>query len=176
MTSPARLPAVDRRGSATVTLPSDHEIRITRVFDAPAQVVFDVWTTPEHVRRWWSDDRAPLVVCDIDLRVGGSWRYVTRDEAGAEAGWRGTYQEIDAPHRLVTTEMFESHPDGQALDTWTLVEHDGTTVLTVNVLHTTQENRDGHLNSGMEPGMQLALDRFEVQLALVAVVDRQPAS
>jgi len=156
--------AVDRRGSATVTTPSDREIRITRIFDAPAQVVFDVWTTPAYVRRWWSGDRAPLVVCEIDLRVGGAWRYVTRDAQGVELAWSGVYQEIEAPHRLVATEMFEAHPDAVAQNTWTLEERDGTTMLTVDVLHASQDNRDGHLNSGMEPGMQLALDRFETLL------------
>ena len=106
-----------RFGSATVSLPSDLEIVIQRVFDAPAAVVFEVWTSPEYVRRWWSGEDAQLVVCDIDLRVGGSWRYVTRDGDGIELGWHGTYRAIEPPRRLVSTEVFEDYPEGEALDT-----------------------------------------------------------
>jgi uncharacterized protein YndB with AHSA1/START domain len=150
-----------RYGSATVTTPSDLEICITRTFDAPAALVFRAWTTPALVRRWWGSDTAPLVVCDIDLRVGGSWRYVTRDESGLELGWHGTYREIAAPHRLVSTEVFEGYPDGEALNTMTLEERDGSTLLTAMVRHTSRANRDGHLDSGMEGGMQLTFDRLE---------------
>ena len=157
--------ASTRYGSAVVTLPSDREILITRVFDAPAALVFRAWTTPELVRRWWSGDAAPLVVCDIDLRPGGRWRYVTRDADGTELGWHGEYLEIEAPRRLVSTETFEGYPDASAQDTLVLTERDGTTVLTVTVLHASKENRDGHVASGMEGGLQLALDRVEDILA-----------
>lgn len=150
-----------RYGSAVVTTPSDLEIRITREFAAPAALVFKVWTTPEYVRRWWSGDDSPVVLCDIDLRVGGNWRYVTRSADGTELGWHGAYQMIDEPHRLVSTEVFEGYPDGEALNTMTLVERDGITMLTVLVLHASVQNRDGHLNSGMEGGMQLALNRVD---------------
>lgn len=152
---------MNRHGSATVSLPSDREILITRSFDAPANVVFEAWTSPDYVKRWYSDDAAPVVTCDIDLRVGGSWRYVIRTEDGTEFAWHGTYQEIDPPRRLVSTEVFEGFPDAEAVNTLTLAEHDGTTTLTVNVLHASKENRDGHVNSGMEGGMQQALDRLE---------------
>jgi len=154
-----------RHGSAVVTLPSDREILITRVFDAPAALVFRAWTSPELVRRWWSSADAPLVVCDIDLRPGGAWRYVTRYPDGTELGWHGTYLDIDAPTRLVSTETFEGYPDGTAQDTLHLTERDGTTVLTVTVLHTSKENRDGHVASGMEPGLQRSLDRIDEILA-----------
>ena len=150
-----------RHGSAVVTLPSDREILITRVFDAPAGLVFRAWTTPELVRRWWGWTTSPLVVCDIDLRPGGAWRYVTRDADGTELGWHGTYLEIEAPHRLVSTEVFEGYPDGEAQNTLALTERDATTVLTVNVLHSSKENRDGHVGSGMERGLQHSLDRVE---------------
>jgi uncharacterized protein YndB with AHSA1/START domain len=150
-----------RHGSARVTLPSDREIRITRVFDAPAALVFKAWTTPELVSRWWGFESAPLVVCDIDLRPGGAWRYVTREADGTELGWHGTHLEVDAPHRLVSTEVFEGYPDGQAQNTLVLTEHDGTTDLVVTVLHTSRENRDGHVASGMEGGLQHSLDRVE---------------
>ena len=150
-----------RPGSATVTTPSEREILITRTFDAPAERVFDAWTTPEHVRRWWGSEEAPLVECDIDLRIGGSWRYVMRDADGSEFAWHGTYREIERPGRLVSTEVFEGFPDAEALNSATFTEQDGTTTLSVTVLHASKENRDGHLDSGMEAGMQLVLDRLE---------------
>jgi uncharacterized protein YndB with AHSA1/START domain len=150
-----------RPGSATVTTPSEREILITRTFDAPAERVFDAWTTPEHVRRWWGSEEAPLVECDIDLRIGGSWRYVMRDADGSEFAWHGIYREIERPGRLVSTEVFEGFPDAEALNSATFTEQDGTTTLSVTVLHASRENRDGHLDSGMEAGMQLVLDRLE---------------
>ncbi len=150
-----------RHGSAAVTTPTDCEILITRTFDAPAARVFDAWTKPEHVREWWGSEDAPLVVCDIDLRVGGMWRYVVGYSDGKELGWHGTYREIERPDRLVSTEVWEPFPDGESVNTMTLAEQDGTTTMTVRVLHASKENRDGHLNSGMETGMQVVLDRLE---------------
>ena len=99
---------MNRHGTAVVTLPSDTDINITRVFDASGETVFAAWTTPEHVRRWWGSDEAPLTVCDIDLRVGGNWRYAM-DLNNTEYAWHGTYQDIVAPTRLVSTEVFEGH-------------------------------------------------------------------
>ena len=153
-------PLGSRFGSAVVTLPTDTQIQITRVFDAPAAIVFEAWTTPELVRRWWGSDDHPLTVCDIDLRVGGDWRYAMTMN-GAELGWHGTYRAITAPHRLVSTEVFEGYPDGEAVNTLTLDEADGTTTLTVVVQHQTKENRDGHIASGMEAGMQRTLDQLD---------------
>ncbi len=158
-----------RHGTAIVSLPSDLEICITRVFDAPATLVFKAWTTPDLVRRWWGFESSPLVLCDIDLRPGGAWRYLTRDADGVELGWHGVYREIDAPNRLVSTEVFEGYPDGEACNTLTLTEVDGGTELTVIVLHATKENRDGHVGSGMERGLQHSLDR--VDDLLVALVE-----
>jgi uncharacterized protein (TIGR03086 family) len=152
-------------GSAVVTLPSDTEIKIHRVFDAPATLVFDVWTTPQHVRRWWGSIDAPLTECTIDLRVGGNWRYVTRTQGGVELGWHGTYEEILVPGRLVSTEVFEGFPDAESLNTLTLVERDGQTMLEVLVRHRTKENRDGHVNSGMEAGMQKCMNEVDDILA-----------
>ena len=153
-------PLGSRFGSAVVTLPTDTQIQITRVFDAAAEIVFQAWTTPELVRRWWGSPERPLTVCDIDLRVGGHWRYAM-DYAGAEIGWHGTYQVIEAPVRLVSTEVFEGFPDGEAVNTLTLEHVDGTTTLTVVVQHQAKENRDGHIASGMEAGMQTTLDRLD---------------
>jgi uncharacterized protein YndB with AHSA1/START domain len=151
----------NRHGSATVTLPSDREILITRRFDAPAALVFKAYTTPELVKRWWGFDSSEWLVCDIDLRPGGAWRYVTREEGGVEVGFHGEYREIEAPHRIVTTEVYEGFPDAAALDTVTFEERDGVTTMTINVLHTTQEHRDGHIASGMEGGLQVSMNRLE---------------
>jgi uncharacterized protein YndB with AHSA1/START domain len=154
-----------RYGSAEVTLPSDREIYITRLFDAPAELVFDVWTSPDAVARWWSDETAPVVACEIDLRVGGSWRYVIRKPDGTELAWSGVYREIDRPHRLVATEVFEPYPHAESVNTMTLEEHDGSTTMRVTAVYATKEARDGHLNAPMEPGMQLALNRVDDLLA-----------
>lgn len=150
-----------RHGSATVTLPSDTEILITRAFAAPAALVFEALTTPAHVRNWWGFETSPLVVCDIDLRVGGRWRYVTRDESGVELGWHGEYLEIESPHRIVSTEVFEGFPDAGSVNTTTLAEAGGITTLQTLVQHQSQEYRDGHVNSGMEGGMQHTFDRLD---------------
>lgn len=153
-------PTGSRLGSAVVTLPTDTQIQITRVFDAPAVVIFQAWTTPELVRRWWGTPEHPLTVCDIDLRVGGDWRYaMVMDDT--ELAWHGTYQVIDAPYQLVSTEVFEGFPDAEAVNTLTLDEADGTTTLRVVVQHRTKANRDGHIDSGMETGMQTTLDRLD---------------
>lgn len=152
----------DRHGSAVITLPSDTEILITRVFDAPADLVYETLTTPELVQRWWGFDTSEWDVCDIDLRVGGTWRYVIRDR-GMEVGFHGEYRELDRPRRIVSTEVFEGYPDPDAasVNTITLDEVDGVTTMSVLVQHTSQEHRDAQLASGMESGMQVSYDRLE---------------
>lgn len=105
------------------------------------------------------------MICDIDLRVGGNWRYVTRDGDGTELGWHGTYREIESPGRLVSTEVFEGYPDGEAINTMLLTEVDGVTTMSVTVLHTSTQNRDGHIDSGMEGGMQVTLNRLQDLMA-----------
>lgn len=157
---------MNRSGSAVVTLLTDLEIDITRVFDAPPAKVFRAWTEPQFVRRWWGREDAPLVVCDIDLRPGGNWRYVSRMADGSELGWHGTYLEVAAPHRLVSTEVFEGFPDAQSQNTLTLtLGEDGATVMRIRVLHASKANRDGHVDSGMEHGLQLSLDAVDQVLA-----------
>jgi len=156
---------IDRSGSAVVTLPSDHEIRITRRFNAPADLVFEVWTTPEHVRNWWGFPDHPVVSCEIDLRIGGKWRYVVRHPELGEIAWSGTYLEIERPWRLVSTETFEPHPDAETTNRMTLSEEDGVTTIDVLVTHPSRESRDGHLGAGMEGGMQVSLDRIDEILA-----------
>jgi uncharacterized protein (TIGR03086 family) len=156
-----------RRGSATVTLPSATEILITRTFEAPRLLVWEALTTPRHLLRWWGPAWCPLVRCEIDLRPGGSWRYESRKDDGAELAWYGTYREIVAPERIVTTEVFEPFPEAEALNTMTLTEHDGVTTLQTLVRHRTNEARDGHVDSGMEGGTQDTFDRLDDLLVVV---------
>ena len=112
-------PTSNRHGSAVITLPSDTEILITRSFDAPAALVYKAITTPELVKRWWGFDTSVWEVCEIDLRVGGQWRYVIK-EHDMEVGFHGEYHELDAPHRIVSTEVFEGFPDAGSVNTVTL--------------------------------------------------------
>ena len=151
-------------GTAVVTLPADRQILIVREFDAPKHLVYEAWTTPELVRQWWCGERGEMTVADIDLRVGGKWRYAMVANAGFEVAFHGEYREIVPNERLVSTEAYEGipDPDGNAsLNTLTLTEVDGRTRLEVLVEHPTQEGRDMHIQSGMEGGMQEAMDRLE---------------
>jgi uncharacterized protein YndB with AHSA1/START domain len=147
--------------SATVTLPTDDQILITREFDAPKQLVYKAWTTPELVRRWWTAKRGEMTTCEIDLRVGGMWRYAMVAEGGLDVAFHGEYREIVPNERIVSTEVFEGMPEGEALDTMTFTEADGRTTVTILVQHTSREHRDAHINSGMEDGLQDALDLLE---------------
>ena len=155
---------IDRSGSAEVTLPSDTEILITRKFDAPADLVFDVWTTPEHVRNWWGWETDQMRVCEIDLRVGGTYRFVAGDD-DREVAFRGVYREIERPHRLVASEVYEPYPESESVNTLTLEESDGVTTMTILVTHLTKEARDATIDSGMERGLQHSLDRVDRVLA-----------
>ena len=152
---------VTSSGTATVTLPADDQILITREFDAPKHLVYKAWTTPELVRQWWSGERGEVTTCDIDLRVGGTWRYVMIAHGGLEVGFHGEYHEIVPNERIVCTEVYEGMPDAGAVETLTFTEVDSRTTLTMLVQHETQEHRDAHINSGMEGGMQESMDRLE---------------
>ena len=155
-------------GKAVVTLPEDDQILITREFDAPKHLVYEAFTTPEHVKRWWAGKRGDVKSADIDLKVGGKWRYVMDAQGGFEVAFHGEYREIVPNERIVSTEVFED-PDGMwktdanwfSVNTATLTEEDGRTTLTVLVQHNTKEHRDGHIESGMEGGMQESMDALE---------------
>jgi uncharacterized protein YndB with AHSA1/START domain len=156
--------AVATSGTAKVTLPTDRQILITREFDAPRHLVYRAWTTPELVRRWWHAKRGEVTVCDIDLRVGGAWRYVMVTPDGMEVGFHGEYREIVPNERLVSTEIYEGLPDGDsdpALNTLSLEEAGGRTTVTLLVETPTKEQRDAIVESGMEDGLQDALDLVE---------------
>jgi len=157
--------AVTSSRRAVVTLPSDEQILITREFDAPRHLVFKAYTTPELVRRWFHANRGEMTVCDIDLRVGGGWRYVMTAHGEFEVGFHGEYREIVPDERLVSTEVYEGMPDAPALDTVTFTEVDGRTTLSILVQHSSRENRDAHINSGMEDGLQDAMALLDAVLA-----------
>jgi len=146
---------------AVVTLPSDTQILITREFDAPKDLVYKAYTTPELIKRWWSGDRGEVTIADVDLRVGGSWRYVMTANGGFEVGFHGSFREIVPNERIVSTDVFEGMPDGEAVETATFTEADGRTTLTILVQHQNQQYRDAHINSGMEGGMNEAFDHLE---------------
>jgi uncharacterized protein YndB with AHSA1/START domain len=150
-------------GKLEVTLPSDKEILMKRVFDAPRHLVFEAMTRPEYVRRWWGclGDGFSMPVCEIDFRVGGTYRYVSRGPDGSEAGFHGVYREIVPPERVVHTEIFDPYPEEVTVCTMTLEERGGKTHYQCLVVHTTKEGRDAHIGSGMEFGAGISLDRLE---------------
>jgi uncharacterized protein YndB with AHSA1/START domain len=158
---PARTAA--NSGTFEVTTPSDREIRMTRLFDAPRELVFDVLTRPEHVRRWWGNlsDKHGVSVCEIDLRVGGAWRFVGFGPEGPYPAFYGTYEEIARPSRLVNTEFFEPYPDAGSLVVTELAEEGGKTRLMLTASYPSKDVRDLVLGTGMETGAATSYDRME---------------
>ena len=153
--------AVTSSGTAKVSLPADEQILVTREFAAPKHLLYKALTTPELVKQWWSGQRGDVTSVEIDLRVGGTWRYVMVANAGFEVAFHGEYREIVPNERLVTTEVFEGVPDAVAVNIMTLTEKDGRTTLTVVTELTSKEDRDAIINTGMEAGMQEAYDLLE---------------
>jgi uncharacterized protein YndB with AHSA1/START domain len=155
--------SVANSGKAKVTLPKDEEILITREFDAPRHLVYRAWTTPELVMRWWAGHRGEMKIADIDLRVGGTWRYVMVANAGFEVAFHGEYREIVPDERIVTTEVYEGMPDvgDPAVDFVTFNEADGRTTLELLMRVSSKEIRDMILETGMEVGMQEQMDLLE---------------
>jgi uncharacterized protein YndB with AHSA1/START domain len=149
-------------GTAKVTLPTDEQILITREFAAPKQLVYKAYTTPELVKRWWSGKRGKMTTAEIDLRVGGRWRYVMVAHGGFEVGFHGEFREIVPNERIVTTEVYEGAPEGEPpLNIVTFTEEDGRTTLTLLVECPSREVRDAIIDSGMEGGMQEGMDLLE---------------
>ena len=153
--------------NATVTLPTDEQILITREFAAPKDLVYKAFTTPELVKRWWHANRGEMTVAEIDLRVGGKWRYVMVADEGFEVGFHGEYLEVVPNERIVSTEVYEGLPegvsdeDGGTVNTATFAETDGRTTLTLLVQAANKVSRDAIIDSGMEDGLQDALDLLE---------------
>ncbi len=144
----------------TVTTPSDREIVMTRMFDAPRELVFEAMSKPEHMQEWWGPRGFTMPVCEIDFRPGGAYRFVQRGPDGDEYAFRGEFREIVRPERIVWTFEFEGMPGNVSLDTVTLEEEDGRTTLTSRSVFDTVEQRDGMLQSGMETGAAETYDRL----------------
>jgi uncharacterized protein YndB with AHSA1/START domain len=150
---------------ATVTLPTDEQILITREFDAPRHLVYEAYTNPELVERWWHANRGRITSCEADLRVGGKWRYAMEAEDGSEVAFNGEYREIVPDERVVSTELFEGapaeYPAEPTVNTALFTEADGRTTLTILVEAPSKEIRDAIIASGMEEGLQDALALLE---------------
>jgi uncharacterized protein YndB with AHSA1/START domain len=163
---------VDARVNKTlkITTPSDLEIAMMREFDAPRHLVFDAMTRPEHVRRWFGCDAFTLPICEIDLRVGGAYRFVMRSPDGSESTLQGVYREVVRPGRVVFVERILmpgfTSPEYQVTSSFDDIG--GGTRLTTTILHGSKENRDGHLNSGIEKGVAPAYDRLAELVATMA--------
>ena len=153
-----------------VSTPSDTEITLTRLFDAPRHLVFEAMSKPEHIRRWWGNlgDGYSVPVCEVDLRVSGKWRFVNRHPQG-DAEFYGVYKEINPPARVVFTEIFAPFPDAESIVTTVLTEEGGKTRLTATSKYPSKEVRDMVLGTGMERGAALSYDRLdEVAMELAA--------
>ncbi|WP_437836956.1 SRPBCC family protein [Sorangium sp. So ce1153] len=150
------------RDATNLEIRSDREVVITRTFAAPRRLVFEAMTKPEHVKRWYGLRVLTMSVCEIDLRVGGRWRYVLRAPDGSEHGFTGVYREIARPERVVCTENYEPlGPGHEMVVTATYDERDGKTTLTSRIVYQSQADRDAHLQSGMEAGMRETFERLE---------------
>lgn len=154
-------------GDLTITTPSDREVAMTRTFDAPRTLVFDAWTSPEHVPHWLLGPEGwTMPVCEIDLRVGGAWRFVWRKANGTEMAMSGTYREVIPPERLVSTEKWGPEWP-ETINTLTLSEKDGRTTLINTVLYPSKEARDAALQTGMKEGASQSFERLETYLRAV---------
>jgi uncharacterized protein YndB with AHSA1/START domain len=151
-------------GNLKVILPTDREIVMTRIFSAPRRLVFEAFTKPELLKRWFGPRGWSLEVCEVDLKVGGTWRYIVRGPDGTKMGMRGVYREIVPPDRLVFTEAFDDYP-GESLCTTLLVEDRGVTTMNATLLYSSQEIRDLVIKSGMEHGAAESYDRLAELLA-----------
>lgn len=150
----------DSLGATTFTTPSDREVVITRVVDAPRTLVWEVWTDPEHVPNWLLGPEGwTMPVCEIDLRPGGAWHYVWRKADGSELDMRGSYREVTPPERLVSTESWGGDWP-ETLNTLTLTDEAGKTTITQTVLYPSQEARDAALETGMKDGAAQSFDRL----------------
>jgi uncharacterized protein YndB with AHSA1/START domain len=152
---------------AKVSLPTDEQILIEREFDAPKHLVYEAWITPELIQRWWHANRGEVTLVEIDARVGGSWRYVMVAGDGTEVGFHGVYREVVPNERIVSTEVYEGLPEGVSeadaatVNTVTFTESGGRTRLTLLIEARSKVSRDAIIDSGMEDGLQDALELLE---------------
>ena len=155
-------------GATTFTTPSDREIAATRVFDAPRRLVYEAHTNPKHLPNWMLGPEGwTMPVCEIDLRPGGAWHFVWRKADGSEMAMRGTYKEVVPPEKLVTTESWGADWP-ETINTLTLTEKDGKTILTQTILYPSKEARDAALKTGMKQGMNVSFDRLAAYLQGIA--------
>ena len=154
-------PAANSHTFAAST-PSHTEIRMTRLFNAPPALVWEAMTKPEHIRRWWGNlgDGYSVPVCEVDLRVGGKWRFVNKHPTG-EAAFHGVYREIDAPSRIVFTEIFEPFPDAESVVTGEYTDEGGKTRMVATIQYPSKEIRDMVMGTGMATGAGLSYDRLD---------------
>jgi uncharacterized protein YndB with AHSA1/START domain len=150
-----------------VTTPSDREIVMTRVFDAPRDLVFEAHSSAEHMKQWWGPRKYEIASAELDFRPGGKWRIVHRGPDGEEYGFHGEYREIVRPERITWTFEFEGMPGHVSVETLTLEEHDGKTTLTATSVYDTVEDRDGMLQSGMEEGAAETMERLDEYLEVL---------
>ena len=158
--------------SFEVTSPSDREVRLTRLFDAPRHLVFEAMTKPEHITRWWGclAEGYSVPVCEVDLRPGGAWRFVNRTPKGEHAAFYGVYREVAPPERVVFTEFFEPFPDTESVVTAVLTDEHGKTRLTATVRYPSLDVRDMVLGTGMARGAGISYDRLEEVVARLEAV------
>jgi uncharacterized protein YndB with AHSA1/START domain len=149
-----------QRNALTLDLPSDLEIRLTRVFDAPRELVFEAHTSCEHVSKWWGRTGSTLAVCELDFCAGGKWRFVERQASGDEYGFRGEYREIVRPERIVWTFEYEGEPGHISVDTMDFLDEGGRTRLVGTTRFDSVEDRDSMLQSGMQDGASETYDRL----------------
>lgn len=152
--------------TSTMTTPSEREIHIERIFDAPRERVYAAFTDPELIPQWWGPHGTTTVVEQMDVRPGGTWRFVGQDSDGSEVGFRGVYREVAPPERLAQTFEFEGMPGHISLEIATFEDlGDGRTKVTNDVVFYTAEERDGMLDAGMEKGMSESFERLDELLA-----------
>ena len=160
--------AANSVGTTTFTTPSDREILMTRVFDAPRRLVFEAWTNPKHLPHWMLGPEGwTMSVCEIDLRPGGAWHFVWRRSDGTEMEMRGVYREITPPERLVNTERWDGDWP-ETINTLSLSEKDGKTTMSQTVLYPSKEARDAALKTGMKEGASVSFDRLAEYLRTMA--------
>jgi uncharacterized protein YndB with AHSA1/START domain len=155
-------------GKLSVTTPSDREIVMTRVFDAPRDLVFQAHTSCDHLSNWWGPRKYEIASCEVDFRPGGAWRIVHRGPDGEDYGFHGEYREIVRPERIVWTFEWEGLPGHVSVETLTLEEHDGKTTLTSTSVYDSVEDRDGMLQSGATEGAAETWDRLDEYLDVLA--------
>jgi uncharacterized protein YndB with AHSA1/START domain len=169
VTTTSSAPVSRQIGAMTLTLKSDLEIELTRVFNAPRRLVFEAHSKAEHVRRWWGGGMGmTMVVCDMDFRPGGKWRYVLRKDSGEEYGFGGEYREIVPPEWFSWTFSFDGMPGQPGLEVYRFEEHEGKTTLISYARFDSVEMRDGVIASGMEKGAAAMWDRLETHLLSMA--------